>query len=45
MTDVVTYKLPYGFIGTMAHNLVVKRDIEKIFDFRHRLLEARFGKI
>jgi ligand-binding SRPBCC domain-containing protein len=36
MTDVVHYSLPFGFVGSLAHRLVVARDLEAIFDFRER---------
>ncbi len=36
MRDRVTYALPLGWIGEIAHTLAVKRDVEKIFDFRAR---------
>ena len=35
MKDVVTYKVPYG---RFAHGLFVKRDLEKIFKYRHHSL-------
>ena len=34
MTDVVHYSLPFGFVGALAHRLVVASDLEAIFDFR-----------
>jgi ligand-binding SRPBCC domain-containing protein len=34
MRDTVRYALPYGPLGTLAHRLFVKRDIERIFDYR-----------
>jgi len=30
----VTYALPLGILGSLAHAIAVKRDVEKIFDFR-----------
>lgn len=44
MTDIVTYQPPFGFIGAMANTLVIKRQLEAIFEFRTKALEARFGK-
>lgn len=43
MTDVVRYALPLGFLGRIAHALTVRRNVEQIFDYRHRQIEARFG--
>jgi ligand-binding SRPBCC domain-containing protein len=40
MTDVVRYRLPFGPIGRAAHALKVRRDLERIFDYRfHRINE------
>ena len=32
--DLVRYALPLGPLGTVAHSLFVRRDLERIFDFR-----------
>lgn len=42
MTDIVRYRLPFGILGTLAHTLFVKRDVEKIFDYRRQMVEALF---
>ncbi len=34
MRDVVRYALPLGPLGTLAHAVLVRRDVERIFDFR-----------
>jgi len=40
MDDVVRYALPLGPIGRIAHAVLVRRDVERIFDFRaQRILE------
>jgi ligand-binding SRPBCC domain-containing protein len=36
MRDTVRYALPLGPLGELAHRLVVRRDLERIFDFRER---------
>lgn len=33
--DEVRYELPLGPLGELAHRLLVRRDLERIFDFRH----------
>jgi ligand-binding SRPBCC domain-containing protein len=33
--DEVRYSLPLGPLGELAHRLLVRRDLERIFDFRH----------
>jgi len=44
MTDHVSYKLPLGFLGQMAHSLFVKNQLTQIFKHRERCLERLFGK-
>lgn len=39
--DRVDYALPLGWIGEIAHGLFVRRDLERIFDFRHRAVAAQ----
>jgi ligand-binding SRPBCC domain-containing protein len=34
MRDVVEYALPYGPLGTLAHVTLVRRDLDRIFEFR-----------
>ena len=38
MTDRVSYKLPYGVFGRMAHFLFVRKQLEQIFAYRERFL-------
>jgi len=33
--DQVDYALPLGRVGDLAHRLFVRRDVERIFDYRH----------
>jgi ligand-binding SRPBCC domain-containing protein len=33
--DEVHYALPLGPLGELAHSLMVRRDLERIFDYRH----------
>ena len=34
MRDAVRYALPFGPLGELAHRALVRRDLERIFDFR-----------
>lgn len=43
MTDKVSYKLPFGFLGHVAQKLLVKRQLMEIFEYRVRKLEQKFG--
>ena len=44
MTDIVSYKPPMGFLGAIANHLVIRRQLEDIFDYREKALEKIFGK-
>ena len=43
MIDIVDYKLPFGFLGRLAHPILVKRKLKEIFDFRYNKLIELFG--
>ncbi|MFO7894336.1 MAG: SRPBCC family protein [Longimicrobiales bacterium] len=43
VTDTVTYALPFGPLGRLAHFLVVGRQLESIFDYRRRRLRELLG--
>lgn len=42
--DTVDYELPFGFLGTIAHKLLVKRKLEAIFSYRNQILEKTFNQ-
>ena len=44
MVDTVRYGLPLGPLGRIAHALVVRRDLEKIFAYRREHIEMIMGK-
>lgn len=41
--DLVHYALPFWPFGELGHGLFVKPKLEKIFGFRQKILEDRFG--
>jgi len=43
MTDTVRYALPFGCLGQPAYRLVVRRDVEAIFDYRRHRIRDLFG--
>lgn len=44
MEDEISYAIPFGFIGTIANGLFVKRQVEGIFDYRYKVLEQKFNQ-
>lgn len=44
MMDTVSYELPFGFLGEIAHSVMVKKKLEHIFDYRFKILEETFNK-
>lgn len=44
MEDIVHYKVPLGFLGRLAHPLLVKPKLIEIFDYRHKKLVGLFGE-
>jgi ligand-binding SRPBCC domain-containing protein len=40
MRDIVTYRLPLGPLGGIAHRLAVRRQLENIFRYRARRIDA-----
>lgn len=40
MTDVVHYKLPFGFLGALGKSFVNRR-LEDLFDYRYQVLEKK----
>jgi ligand-binding SRPBCC domain-containing protein len=45
MTDIVHYQLPLGFLGTLVHQLFIKRQLEMVFSYRREKIEAIFGRL
>ena len=43
MKDIVSYKPPMGFLGAIANRVMIRRQLEAIFDFRIKALEKKFG--
>ncbi|UOE39307.1 SRPBCC family protein [Chryseobacterium oryzae] len=43
MKDKVDYELPLGFLGEIAHILLVKKKLKHIFDYRTQVLDKMFN--
>ena len=41
--DCVNYRLPFGFLGRIAHGVVVRKQLEAIFAFRQKAIAEIFG--
>ncbi|MEP1095445.1 MAG: SRPBCC family protein [Cyclobacteriaceae bacterium] len=44
MTDKISYKIPLGILGHLAHVLFVKRQLTAIFKHRIKVLEEKFER-
>lgn len=44
MHDTVDYELPLGPLGTLAHRLLVRKKLNRIFDYRYEVLKKLFNK-
>lgn len=44
MIDRIDYELPFGPLGTMTHNLVIRQQLESIFDYREKALQRIFSE-
>lgn len=44
MTDEVRYALPFDWIGELVHLLWVKKQLERIFDFRAHVVKGFLGE-
>jgi ligand-binding SRPBCC domain-containing protein len=42
MTDRVSYKIPLGILGHMAHVFFIKKQLTDIFSYRNQVLSERF---
>jgi ligand-binding SRPBCC domain-containing protein len=45
MTDIIHYKIPGWFLGDIAHSLFVKKQINRIFEYRFKKVEKLFGTV
>jgi ligand-binding SRPBCC domain-containing protein len=43
MTDIIHYKIPFGFLGDIAQWLFVRKNLEQIFKYREQAVAKRFG--
>lgn len=44
MEDEINYSLPFGFLGRILHSVLVKADLNYIFEYRNSVLKTIFPK-
>ena len=44
MTDTINYVLPFGILDNIINNIWIKRNLEKIFQYRSLKIEKHFNK-
>lgn len=44
MKDIVSYQPPFGFLGSIANQLIIKNKLNEIFEYRTKVLEKIFLK-
>ena len=43
MEDIIHYKIPMGILGDLAQGLFVKKQLQKIFDYRYQAILQKWG--
>lgn len=44
MTDIISYKIPFGFIGRLVEPIIVQKQLKEIFSYREKVLNEMFVK-
>lgn len=44
LEDIIDYKLPFGFLGQLAHPFLVEPKLKEIFNYRQQKLHSLFGE-
>ena len=45
MTDIVEYRIPFGFLGQMLDQLLIHNRLEYVFSYRRKKIEEIFGAV
>ena len=43
ITDLVKYELPFGLLGNLVHSILIRKQLEKIFNHRNEAIAKIFG--
>ena len=44
MTDIVSYQLSFGILGSLVNKLIVEKKLNEIFNYRTKAISKRFAK-
>lgn len=44
MSDIINYRPPFGVLGSIANGIVIRRQLNEIFDYRRKKLIEIFGE-
>jgi ligand-binding SRPBCC domain-containing protein len=44
MIDIVDYKIPFGWLGSIAHYFFIRKKLEEIFNYRYTKLNKLFNE-
>ena len=44
MSDIISYKPPFGFLGSIANSLFIRKKVNEIFTYREAKLIELFGE-
>lgn len=42
MKDIISYSPPFGFLGSIANSILIKKKLNEIFEYRRTAMEKRF---
>lgn len=43
MVDIITYQPPFGFLGSIANRLFIRRQLNNIFEYREKVFDELFN--
>lgn len=43
MTDIITYRIPFGFLGKLVNHIFIKKQLQEIFAFRKAVLHKKYN--
>jgi ligand-binding SRPBCC domain-containing protein len=45
MIDEIDYALPFGWLGDLVAGPLVRKKLQRVFDYRHRVLAEKFKRL